>query len=165
MKKATVGRRRRRRPLDIETAVGVDWGVGKAQTCVAVIDSRQPNLLFRDELLRRVAESESADALRGALDAMHEVQWDGSQHVRIRRRDGKPVVLPWDHLQRLIHESAGPEACAVEVFPPLDDVVDEANMRHFWLVEPDDLMRVGAWLRSMRRDRFVARGRKLMEEG
>lgn len=76
-------------------------------------------------------------------------------HVRLRRHDGKPVVAGWDEIQAELHEAVGPEACLIEVFPPLDDVVDDANVRHFWVVHPDVLIGCDAWLR---RRSFRARG-------
>lgn len=80
-----------------------------------------------------------------ALDLGYEICAAGG-HVRIRRHDGKPIRLGWDTLQRLLHEAVGDEACLVEVFPPISDVVNETNMRHFWVVSLEVLMHQGAWL-------------------
>lgn len=54
----------------------------------------------------------------------------------IRRNDGKAGV-PWPHRQRIKDELAGPERQAVEVFPPADEVVDDANCYHLWVLPAD----------------------------
>jgi hypothetical protein len=76
----------------------------------------------------------------------HEAQLQGN-HLRVWRRDGKPSRLPWDAFQQIKNEMVGEDATAVEVFPPADQVVAEANMRHFWLVPYELLESVGACLR------------------
>ena len=61
-------------------------------------------------------------------------------HVRrmiIERRDGSPICCGWDRLQTLKDEYLGEEACAVEVFPPSDELVNEINRRHFFEVDPN----------------------------
>lgn len=40
----------------------------------------------------------------------------------------------WWEMQRIKDEIAGPDATAVEVYPPQNEVVDEANMFHIWVV-------------------------------
>lgn len=48
-------------------------------------------------------------------------------------RDG----ITWDELQRVKNETLGEDVWCVEVYPPGEDVVDVANMRHLWpLDEP-----------------------------
>ena len=59
--------------------------------------------------------------------------WGMTVHIRVRRRDGRPNV-PWYVLQLIKNEVAGEYATAIEVFPPHDEVVDEVNMRHLWVV-------------------------------
>lgn len=44
----------------------------------------------------------------------------------------------WWEMQRIKNELAGSEATAVEVYPPTSEVVDEANMFHFWAL-PNNL--------------------------
>ena len=63
----------------------------------------------------------------------YEVQVMGN-HLRIRRRDGKPVRATWDVLQRIKNDFLGSDVMAVEVFPATEDVVFEANIRHMFLV-------------------------------
>lgn len=42
----------------------------------------------------------------------------------------------WPEMQRIKNELAGPDATAVEVYPPQREVVDDANMYHIWIVGP-----------------------------
>lgn len=52
-------------------------------------------------------------------------------------RDG----ITWDDLQRLKHEAGYGDRCAIEVFPPSEDVVNVANIRHLWVLpEPPAFM-------------------------
>lgn len=44
----------------------------------------------------------------------------------------------WWEMQRIKNELAGESATAVEVYPPQSEVVDEADMFHFWVM-PDGL--------------------------
>lgn len=65
------------------------------------------------------------------------IEHAGDGHVRIRRHDGAPIRCGWDFLQIFKNEALGEEACAVEVFPPQSELVDEENIRHLWLVDTD----------------------------
>jgi hypothetical protein len=56
------------------------------------------------------------------------------RHMIVAREGGGPVRCGWDTLQRLKNEYLGEDACAVEVFPPQSEVVDEVNWRHLWEV-------------------------------
>lgn len=40
----------------------------------------------------------------------------------------------WPEMQRIKSELAGPNATAVEVYPPDDEVVDDADMYHLWVL-------------------------------
>lgn len=80
----------------------------------------------------------------------YETQYDG-HHLRIRRRDGRPVLTSWSVLQRIKDDIAGSATAFVEVYPAADSVVDEANYRHFWRVSEEDLEQLGATLGSRRK--------------
>ena len=43
--------------------------------------------------------------------------------------------ISWDDLQRLKEEAGYGGRWAVEIFPAADEVVNEANMRHIWLLK------------------------------
>ncbi|EEX09596.1 conserved hypothetical protein [Ruegeria lacuscaerulensis ITI-1157] len=40
----------------------------------------------------------------------------------------------WHEMQRIKDDLAGPAATAVEVYPPHDEIVDEAEMFHLWVL-------------------------------
>ena len=48
--------------------------------------------------------------------------------------------IGWDDLQQLKREAGYGDRCAVEVFPPDDEIVNVANMRHLWLVDEPAFM-------------------------
>ena len=65
----------------------------------------------------------------------HVEGWGSVMHLRIRRRSGRGPI-PWEALQAIKDEHAGVDATAIEVYPPADEVVDEVEMRHLWVVPP-----------------------------
>lgn len=58
-----------------------------------------------------------------------------TDHMMVEREDGGPVRCGWDTLQALKDEYLGPEVCAVEVFPPRSEAVNDVNRRHFYPVD------------------------------
>ncbi|OEI85078.1 hypothetical protein BA060_00270 [Brucella sp. B13-0095] len=60
------------------------------------------------------------DEARGLLSVEH----DGS--------------ITWDELQALKNEHFGPDAAAIEVYPPDSDVVNSLPMRHLWKLDAGD---------------------------
>ncbi len=68
------------------------------------------------------------------------------RHLKIKRRDEQDGI-GWDVLQTIKNELLGPDAFAVEFYPPVIDVVDESNMRHLWEVPPS-LLPFGLHTRS-----------------
>jgi len=69
-------------------------------------------------------------------------------------------TIAWDELQDIKDDIAGPEAVAIEVYPPADRVVNNIAMRHLWLLGPDDfwpdLCREGKPELTTLRDRYLA---------
>lgn len=61
-----------------------------------------------------------------------ETAWGYVTHLWIKRHDGKPVT--WAEMQRVKNELAGEALTAIEVYPPVDQLVDEANMYHLWVL-------------------------------
>lgn len=62
----------------------------------------------------------------------HEVPGVGwIRKLSVERVDGRDGI-GWDELQALKDELLGPDAVAVEVYPPADEVVNERNRRHLW---------------------------------
>ena len=60
--------------------------------------------------------------------------WGVTRHLKIMRHDGKEIRTKWDVLQRIKDEILGENVTVVEVFPAHSQVVNEANIRHFWEV-------------------------------
>lgn len=57
-------------------------------------------------------------------------------HIKVRRHDGKDGIS-WDDLQKIKNECAGEDSVAVEIYPKENDVVNETNMRHLWVMPID----------------------------
>lgn len=60
--------------------------------------------------------------------------WGMVRHLKVHRRDGKPVTAGWDVLQRIKNDMLGEDTTAIEIFPAEADVVEEVNYRHFFEV-------------------------------
>jgi len=57
---------------------------------------------------------------------------DGTRHLAVTSlSQTRPT---WWEMQRIKDEIAGPEATAVEVYPPASEVIDEADMYHIWVL-------------------------------
>lgn len=54
------------------------------------------------------------------------------EHVAIRNHASSDI--PWAAKQRIKNELFGEERLAVEVFPPVSELVDGANMYHLWIL-------------------------------
>lgn len=60
--------------------------------------------------------------------------WGPVEHAAIRNTGGTDI--PWREKQRIKNEIFGPERVAVEVFPAVTELVDEANLYHIWIMPP-----------------------------
>lgn len=56
-------------------------------------------------------------------------------HLSIKREDRLPCH-DWRHLQAIKNEIVGPEAMAVEIYPPESQLVDTSNQYHLWVLPP-----------------------------
>ena len=67
---------------------------------------------------------------------LHGVGHDQVVHLWIRHHTG---VMPhsWSDLQRIKNEIVGPEYLALEVYPRMSELTDEANIAHLWVMPPD----------------------------
>lgn len=54
--------------------------------------------------------------------------------LAIRRHDGREIRERRDELQAIKDEIVGSDVWAMEAFPPRNEVINAANMRHLWLV-------------------------------
>jgi hypothetical protein len=58
--------------------------------------------------------------------------WGLMTHVAIRRKDQKAAT--WDEAQRIKNELVGTEATAIEVYPKGKVLVNQAPVRHLWVL-------------------------------
>lgn len=58
--------------------------------------------------------------------------WGEVTHICIRNAD--ETDIPWAEKQRIKNELYGEDWTAIEVFPAVENLVDEANMYHLWLL-------------------------------
>ena len=54
--------------------------------------------------------------------------------LMIRRSDAEPIYS-WPDLQRIKNEIYGPEAVAIQMFPAMSGLVDDANLYWLWVLE------------------------------
>ncbi len=65
---------------------------------------------------------------------------DGKKRLSVNRTvltdDGQyQDGITWDELNRVKAEAGFADAWAIEIYPPTDDVVNVANMRHLWILD------------------------------
>lgn len=76
---------------------------------------------------------------RDYLAVLYRHREDGRLRLTVNRtrrgRDDWLDGITWDELQRVKNETVGPDAWCAEAYPPADDVVDVANMRHLCVLE------------------------------
>lgn len=76
-----------------------------------------------------------SDTLYIEGSAVVAVQLDEPRGLLSVEHDGS---ITWDELQALKNEHFGPEAVAIEVFPPHSLVVNSLPMRHLWKLGAGD---------------------------
>lgn len=59
---------------------------------------------------------------------------NGKDVVHMAIRTASSLEPPWRDLQRIKNELCDPEATAVQVMPPMSELVDEADMYHMWVL-------------------------------
>lgn len=62
------------------------------------------------------------------------VRLDASGVVHLGVSSLSGIRPSWPEMQRIKDEIAGPDATAIEVYPPKAEVVDEADMFHIWVL-------------------------------
>jgi hypothetical protein len=65
-------------------------------------------------------------------------------HLAVSRHDGRDGI-GWDALQAVKDEALGPEVTCVELYPPADQVVDETNRRHLWVLPGAEALAGALW--------------------
>lgn len=66
------------------------------------------------------------------FSVLDRVDFSGARHLAIASLSG--VRPTWPEAMRIKNELAGPDATAVEVYPPAAEVVDQADMYHLWVL-------------------------------
>lgn len=61
-----------------------------------------------------------------------ETEWGTVRHVCMRNIGDTDI--PWREKQKIKNELFGKERIAIEVFPKESELVDHANMYHFWVL-------------------------------
>jgi hypothetical protein len=51
----------------------------------------------------------------------------------VQRHDDKPIPNHWREMQKVKNEIFGPEALAIECYPPESKLIDEANIYWLWV--------------------------------
>lgn len=59
-------------------------------------------------------------------------------HLFIRQHYNQTVS--WAEKQHLLHSLFGKGAKAFEVFPPVDELVDQATVYHLWVIDPAKML-------------------------
>lgn len=68
--------------------------------------------------------------------------WGLVVHLWIRRHDGD-MVRSWADMQRIKNELVGEERVAIEVFPKVSELIDQANIAHLWVLPEDFVLPFG----------------------
>jgi len=79
------------------------------------------------------------------MRVIYQTRFDG-KHFEVERCDGKPIVSQWDVLYRIKNEIVGEDACLIEIYPSIDNLINDINRRHLFVIDPDALIKLGAWL-------------------
>jgi len=71
----------------------------------------------------------ACNSVYAVMIARHRTTWGVVEQAQIRRHDGG-TRIPWADLQRIKDDLFGADRTAAEVFPPRDELVDQANAYH-----------------------------------
>jgi hypothetical protein len=58
----------------------------------------------------------------------------GRPMVHLAIRTASQLEPPWRDMQRIKNEICGEESTAVQVMPPISELIDEADMYHMWVL-------------------------------
>ncbi|MDG0056956.1 hypothetical protein MMB75_25355 [Paenibacillus sp. P2(2022)] len=72
------------------------------------------------------------DGEYAVMSRVVKTDWGDVIHACMRNTDNTDI--PWAEKQRIKNDLFGVESTAIEVFPAQTDLVDEANMYHFWVL-------------------------------
>lgn len=66
------------------------------------------------------------------FSVLDRTDFSGARHLAIA--SGSGIRPTWPEMQRINNDLAGASATAIEVYPPDDEVVDQADMYHLWVL-------------------------------
>ncbi len=95
-----------------------------------------PAQMLAHESKRGFARSVARDAIAFYRNNRYAVQVytrGEALHLVVRRHDGEEI-RGWSDLQRIKNELAGPERVAIEVYPAASRLMDDANLRHLFVL-------------------------------
>ena len=78
-----------------------------------------------------VAEITRAHKCR-VFSVLDRMDASGARHLAVTSLS--EIRPTWHEMQRIKDEIAGPDATAIEVYPPKSEIVDDANMFHIWVI-------------------------------
>ena len=74
--------------------------------------------------------------VKSSTDIAHLTYQVLGNHLRVWRLD-RQSGISWDELQAVKNEAYGEDETCVEIYPKENQVVNDVNMRHLWLVDPE----------------------------
>jgi len=78
-----------------------------------------------------VAEVQQRDSYIQSM-GLRQTSFGHAEYIKIRRQDGKPMT--WREIWETFSDSY-PDKWAMEFFPPRDQIVDEANVYHLFVLD------------------------------
>jgi hypothetical protein len=121
------------------------WTIAKADVELVVVKRKKKQLqklsrVTPEEAMVRYKRHEGHFRYEGYLNNRYSVQisdeatdWGLVVHLWIQRHDGD-MVRSWADMQRIKNELVGPNRVGVEVFPPVKELLDQANIAHIWVM-------------------------------
>lgn len=74
-------------------------------------------------------------------------EWEGKgKHLVVKPINSQPIKNHWSVLQKIKNIVCGEEWTGIEIYPPKQNVVDEANLYHLWCFPEDFKLEFGLHL-------------------
>ena len=75
-----------------------------------------------------------SQAIVQTLEAVHGAPWESLTHLKIYTPDYQP--LSWSQVWQAF-AAVYPKRWAIELYPPVEDLVNDAHVYHLWLLPED----------------------------
>lgn len=144
--------RRARKGFLAEAAIQVaagNWGIWETRNLKEIPPELQANKTRPDRLL--------VNNLYSVQVFTSLTKWGWITHLAIRRHElpgyqkTEAPDIPFWHKQRIKNEICGLEYAAVEVFPAQENLIDQADLYHLWVLPKDFEVPFGLHLKSWSR--------------